>query len=191
MVLDSDGKPIRYSSLIPVYSLNILGYNHFQEDKDALRIFELYDPKRNKRFGKELLKIGFFELKKENIETENQRRWRDYFLTGEVDEDAPEYIKKASRTIEYANLGEEERNMASAVEKAEATYQAVLYGSYLEGKDEGKAEGMAVGMAAGMATGRTEGLYEVARKLLRRNRPIAEIMEDTGLTLEEIEKLKL
>ena len=31
---------------------------------------------------------------------------------------------------------------------------------------------------------------EVARKLLKRNRPIYEIMEDTGLTYEEIENLQ-
>ena len=88
-----DGKPNRYSSIIPVYALNILGDSHFQDD-DALRIFELYDPARNKKYKKELVKIGFFELSKNNIETSNQRYWRDYFLTGEAHPDAPEYIIK-------------------------------------------------------------------------------------------------
>ena len=37
--------------------------------------------------------------------------------------------------------------------------------------------------------GRSEGINEVARNLLKRNRPIEEIMEDTGLTREEIEVL--
>jgi predicted transposase/invertase (TIGR01784 family) len=32
--------------------------------------------------------------------------------------------------------------------------------------------------------------FEIARKLLRRNRPIEEIMEDTGMTIEEVESLK-
>jgi hypothetical protein len=32
--------------------------------------------------------------------------------------------------------------------------------------------------------------FEIARKLLKRNRPIEEIIEDTELTLEEIESLK-
>jgi hypothetical protein len=73
MILNSRGKHNRYSSLIPVYSLNILGYTHYDDDEDALRIFELYDPKRNKSFGKDLVRIGVFELKKPNIETDNQR----------------------------------------------------------------------------------------------------------------------
>ena len=41
---------------------------------------------------------------------------------------------------------------------------------------------------------RLEGAFErnieIARKLLKRNRPIDEIVEDTGLTREEIENLK-
>ena len=64
MVMDAQGKPIRYSSLRPVYSLNILGYTHFPGDDDALRIFELFDTKRNKRFKKDYLRIGYFELTK-------------------------------------------------------------------------------------------------------------------------------
>ena len=51
MTMDSQGRPIRYSSLRPVYSLNILGYTHFPDDDDALRIFELFDAKRNKRYN--------------------------------------------------------------------------------------------------------------------------------------------
>ena len=34
-----------------------------------------------------------------------------------------------------------------------------------------------------------QGIFEVAKKLLNRNRPIEEIMEDTGLTHEEIKNL--
>jgi hypothetical protein len=73
METDKYGNPDRYSSLRPVYSLNILGYNHFTEDEDALRIFSLYDKEREKAFGKELIKVGYFELYKTNIETDNQR----------------------------------------------------------------------------------------------------------------------
>ena len=51
MKISSDGKPIRYSSLRPIYAFNILGYNHF-DDEDALRILELYDPIRKKGLNK-------------------------------------------------------------------------------------------------------------------------------------------
>ena len=42
----------------------------------------------------------------------------------------------------------------------------------------------------GIQKGAAERNIEIARKLLKRNRPIDEIVEDTGLTREEIENLK-
>jgi len=129
--------PNRYSSLRPVYGFNILGYTHFGEDNDALRIFEFYDPKRNKRLGKELLKIGYFELTKSNIETENQRYWRDYFMKGEVSDSAPEYIQKASGILEYTNLNEEEKSMITLLEKAQAYHDADISDAYSDGMEIG------------------------------------------------------
>ena len=135
-----DGKPLRYSSLRPIYALNILGYTLFEEDDDTLRIFELYDPKRNKRF-KRLLRVGFFELGKTNIETVNQKHWRHYFNTGEASSEAPEYIKKASKIIEYVNLSEEERNVMTAIERLEANDQAEREYLIMESRAMGEAEG--------------------------------------------------
>ena len=45
-------------------------------------------------------------------------------------------------------------------------------------------------IASRMSGARREGHFDVARKLLKRNRPIEEIIEDTGLTSVEIENLK-
>lgn len=39
-------------------------------------------------------------------------------------------------------------------------------------------------------TGKQKEKIEIARKLLIRNRPVDEIMEDTGLTCEEVENLR-
>jgi len=50
MEQDYDGAFLLYSSLKPIFTLNILGYPHFVGDDDALRIFTLYDRKRNKSF---------------------------------------------------------------------------------------------------------------------------------------------
>ena len=46
------------------------------------------------------------------------------------------------------------------------------------------------GIQQGIQKGAAERNIEIARKLLKRNRPIDEIVEDTGLTREEIENLK-
>ena len=51
-------------------------------------------------------------------------------------------------------------------------------------------EGIQKGIQQGIQKGIAERSIEIARKLLKRNRPIDEIVEDTGLTREEIENLK-
>ena len=51
-------------------------------------------------------------------------------------------------------------------------------------------EGTAKGRAEGRAEGRTEGMLEVAQKMLSANLPDAQIMAFTGLTQEQINRLK-
>ena len=190
MKIGTDGKLNRYSSLRPVYALNILDYNHFDEDDDSLRIFELYDPVRNKRFSKELLKIGYFELTKATIETDNQKHWYDFFTSKEISQDAPDYIKKANEVIDFTNLGEEERKVAEALEKAQATIQDELDYSYYEGKTEGKAEGRAEGRAEGKAEGLLEGLLNAAKFMLQKGDKPEDVASGLNLSLEQICKLQ-
>lgn len=52
-----------------------------------------------------------------------------------------------------------------------------------------KKEGLAEGLAEGRSEGRAEKI-EIVRKLLKRGRPVPEIIEDTGLTEEEIRFLQ-
>jgi len=181
MQIDESGRLNRYSGMKPVYSLNILGYNHF-DDEDALRIFELYDPERKKRFEKRLLRLGYFELKKPNIETQNQKHWYDYFNTGTVSPDAPEYIQKAGRIIDFVNLTEEERTVAKSLERAQADYDLEMYSSYVEGKAEGKAEGI----AEGEAKGNTERQAKTARLMLDEGLQPEIVAKCTELPLERV-----
>ena len=70
-----------------------------------------------------------------------------------------------------------------------------------EGRAEGRAEGHAEGLAEGHAEGHSEGLAEgeisgakkkqkeIAKKMKSKNMPLDEIIELTGLSKEEIEKL--
>jgi len=190
---EAERRPIRYSGLRPIYAMNILGYRLFGEDEDALRIFELYDPKRGKKF-KDLLKIGFFELRKENIETANQKHWRDYFVGGTANACAPEYIKKASKIIEYVNMSEEERKVISAMERMEANDEAERYYIATENRAIGRAEGIAEGEARGLAEGIAKGRAEisaVARNLLSMGLSAGQVAEATGLSAGDIEKIQL
>ena len=46
------------------------------------------------------------------------------------------------------------------------------------------------GIKKGIEKGIEKGRREIALKMLKRNRPIKEITEDTGLSIEEINSLK-
>ncbi len=164
----SKGKFNRYSTLKPVYTLNILGYKHFN-DELPLRVFQLYDPKRKKCFENDLIKIGFFELAKENPETVHQRYWREFFLTGIVPENAPDYIKKATTIINYVNLSKEEQRVTDALEKARATYDAEFLYAEEKALERGLKRGLEQGLERGLEQGE-ENLAELIRQLTKENR---------------------
>ncbi|MDR1439852.1 MAG: PD-(D/E)XK nuclease family transposase [Clostridiales bacterium] len=165
----------RYASLKPVFMLNILGYNHYTGDERALRIFEPYDPERQLRPTEPLYRQAFFELRKAEIETENQRHWRDFFVSGEVADTAPEYIKGAGRLLAEANLSRKEKEAMDIMEKATADYEAELAYARLQGIEEGH----------------QRGVEEMARKMLAKNIHADYVQEITGLGLEAIKDLQM
>jgi predicted transposase/invertase (TIGR01784 family) len=59
-----------------------------------------------------------------------------------------------------------------------------------EAVEKGLARGRAEGRAEGLEQGLATGVQRVARRMLQRQRPIAEIMEDTGLSAAEIAALQ-
>ena len=72
--------------------------------------------------------------------------------------------------------------------------RTLLDDRYQKGKEEGIAEGMEKGRAEGKEEGIAEGMsqrsLEIARKMLAMNIDEATILKLTGLSLEEIRKLK-
>ena len=74
-------KKIKYSSLRPVYSINIMDQNIFKDEK-AFHLFKLYD-KENEMLLTEpsLLNIGFLELNKETANP-NIKYWKEFLKTG-------------------------------------------------------------------------------------------------------------
>ena len=113
----------KYDSLKPIYAINILGFKMFKQDLDGLRIFEMYDRKHNESFPINF-NVAYFEYKKEIFDTDVQKYWRDYFLDKEILDNAPDYIKSAAETVEYANLNKEEREMIDMLERIAADQKA-------------------------------------------------------------------
>lgn len=95
--------------------------------------------------------------------------------------DTPD-LKKALTVLEVMNFSPIERE----------AYEEHLKWFRIEANTLKKAEAKAreEGIEIGEARGREEEKIEMARKMLTKGRPIEEITEFTGLTLEQIEKLK-
>ena len=95
-------------------------------------------------------------------------------------------FEKAINKLLYVSADEQLRYELDMREKAELDYWSAMKTSFKEGKAEGKEEGIEEGIAKGIQVGFTV----VAKKMLKRNRPIDEIIENTGLTREEVEDLR-
>ena len=86
-------------------------------------------------------------------------------------------LKKAEEELEYLSGDEAERRIAQLRETAELDRRFAMTGARDQGRKEGRKEGKA------------EEKLEIARKMLEKNADINFIIEVTGLTKEEIEKL--
>ena len=88
---------------------------------------------------------------------------------------------------EYEDSVNAYRDILNAIKTAERI-------KYAEGKAEGIAEGKAMGIAEGKAMGIEEGKFlrnmEIAKNLLKLNIPIPDITKATGISAEEIAKIK-
>ena len=167
-----------FARLRPMYAMHILGYNHIPEDDDALRIFQLYDPVRNKHFPKKLLSIGYFELLKPNVETENQRQWQNYFLQKPLSDNAPDYIKDAMQIINEANMDKEELTMITQTEYLRDIQRNQIGFARDEAREEGREEG------------REEEKIEIAIEMLKMRLSKEQISQATKLSVEKIETIK-
>ena len=71
-----------------------------------------------------------------------------------------------------------------------AVYKHAEEKGIIQGEAKGRAEGRVEGRAEGRAEGKKEKAKEIALKLLALNTPIDIIFQSTGLSIEEIKKLK-
>ena len=81
-----------------------------------------------------------------------------------------------------------------AKNRSQYTEKNCREGFLAEGISIGKQEGISIGEARGIEKGREEGetkkAIEIAKAMLTKNKPMEEIIEFTGLTIKQIEKLK-
>ena len=94
-------------------------------------------------------------------------------------------INKAIDELEQVSGNEKLRRIAELKEKYIRDEQASIEYAQDEGYKHGKEDGIAEGEARGKAKGKTE----IAKKMLKKCMKIEDVIELTGLSQEEIEKL--
>src|SRR5690606_8594170 len=97
----------------------------------------------------------------------------------------------------YTKLNKEERDMYNASLKNKWDEESIRQTAILEkekarkqGLDEGREEGREEGLKEGLKEGRKEGALAIALKLKNMDMAVEDIVQATGLSAEEIEKLK-
>ena len=181
-----------YGTLEKVIGIHILNFTSILDSEKYHNAFHITEKETGIHYFKEL-ELHTIELKKFNdglgkefgdIGSKIQNAldlWsafllrRDLISTAKLPsslDDAP--VKKAINVLNVMNFSDEEREI----------YEGKLKWLRIEANTLKKYE------EKGREEGRKEEKLEIARKMLKRERPIEEIIEDTGLTKEEVKSLK-
>jgi predicted transposase/invertase (TIGR01784 family) len=181
----SNSSDVLYSSLRPIYSINICDFDMFETNDDPLRTFELFDTTYKEPFPENLFHISYLQLKK--VPRKNQealRHWISFFKGLKPEDDIPDYLKKAYQVVTYANLTDKEQKMIDYAEMSREDAKAqVLYA-----REEGMAQGMEQGLERGLEQGRSEEAAHIIRAALSKGLDVNIIRDITGFDIETIRR---
>ena len=115
-------------------------------------------------------------------------KWLKFIKAGSVEEmekiaKGDENMERALAFMERFVNDEEVRGIYDKINDVERDAKE-------RGLAEGLAEGKAEGLAEGLIQGKTAGIIQTAKNMLKMNFKIEDIMEVTGLSIEEIETLQ-
>jgi predicted transposase/invertase (TIGR01784 family) len=85
------------------------------------------------------------------------------------------------------SVSKDEREQA--VYRSRRMYETDMQSNLATAEDRGEQRGIQIGEQIGEQRGEQRKAFAIAGNMLKRNRPIDEIIEDTGLTREEVENL--
>ena len=177
LITEQMGSGDNYDTIKKVISIIITEETLIADSPEYHHRFVMFDQKSNVEFS-DLLEIHTLELSKLPIDTDGTELY-DWakFINAETEEELtmiaernPQFQPTVVRLRELSG-DEKARDLYERREKARRDHNMFVRGAKQEGRNERS--------------------FEIAQRLLERGRPIEEIMEDTGLTHKEIERLQL
>ena len=129
---------------------------------------------------------NFNEVAKSPLE-----EWMQYLKSGIINENttAPG-LREARQKLQYYSMSDAERYAYDEHVNAIMIQNDVLGNARQEGLEEGRAKGLEEGRAKGLEEGRAEEKKAMARKMLSAGIGVEQVAGITGLSIEEIQKLK-
>ena len=180
----------QYDALTPVISINLLNFNLNKKNSNVHSCYMIYDTK-NKNLLTDHLQIHMIELKKFKFKDNDLKKDLNYWLGFFTNKDMEEYmseIVKEKPIMEEAhkryNNFIRSRLMMTEYEKKEL-YQ---YDKQISLEDK-RREGVKEGRREGRLEGIKNEKYSIAKNLKKSGLDIKFISENTGLSIEEVEKL--
>ena len=124
------------------------------------------------------------------VATTPLEEWIAYLKDGCIKENTQTPgLAEARQKLQYLKMSKKERQDYDRHIDAIMTQNDVLDTAKMEGRAEGRAEGLVEGRAEGLVEGRAEGMLETARKFKLAGASLDLIVQATGLSVEEIERL--
>jgi predicted transposase/invertase (TIGR01784 family) len=188
----------RYDRITRAISILIADFVLLKENDVYHNRFRLYDEKTAAAFP-DSIEIDILEIPK--VRGEDGSRlgaWLKFFAARteeefmKVSQNNPD-IAEAWGIIKTLSADEESRLLAESREKGRRDFEDRFNGAYREGEQKGLQKGLKKGLREGRREGEQKGLQKgllaVAQKLLRNKWPPEVVAENTGLAIEEVERL--
>lgn len=193
----------QYKDLKDVYFLAITDFSPFPKKKTWLSKIGLKDLETNEH-DIEAIQLLFMQLplfkktKKDLKKMTPREKWAYFFKYADetTEEDLRNLvgkdliIKRAYEELDRFSWSEKELNNYESVEMKKAADEAIKEAAYEKGEAKGREEGLQEGREEGREEGLQEGRHQIALALLKQKLPIKQIAQATGLSTEEISRLK-
>jgi predicted transposase/invertase (TIGR01784 family) len=134
-----------------------------------------------------VLRVDEFDKVAENSLDE----WIEFLKTGDISDNAKaQGLPEARERLKRDKMSKSEQQEYNAHIEALRYQRSVIETNMILGKEEGYKEGVEVGIEKGIEKGETQKALQIAQQLMQMNLNIADIIKATGLTEDEINKLK-
>ncbi|MFH0774754.1 MAG: Rpn family recombination-promoting nuclease/putative transposase, partial [bacterium] len=180
-----------FTTLEPIIALTITDFVMFKEIKDIITYFKLIEKKTLIKYNDEI-ELIFIELPKFNKDENELDSITDKWIYFIKNAGKLEYIpKNLSKEVEIEKAFEIANTAGMSKEELEVQHKKRDFIWMQKGSLKlASKQGMEKGLEQGLKQGKIEGKIEVAKLLLSLGDDIERVSKATGLTTDEIEKIK-